>query len=257
MYICVAGDIHGALDLLYEDVLALESRLGITFDWVLQVGDFGVWPDPERIDKASRKHEGAGDFSRWLSQGKAAPRRTLFIKGNHEDFEWLDSRASNEVLPNLFYLRNGRTFDLGGFIVGGIGGCYGPSNYERPAVSLQGYARRHYTSDDIARLISAHHVGPGIDFLLTHDAPTGVVFPTHRQGRNWASTALGLGDLVRAIKPLMCFFGHHHTRLNANIHGVSCVGLNKIRRPGHLLTLNLSGIVPATHVPQRDNQGTV
>lgn len=62
MFICAAGDIHGAINRLYEDVLAFEISLGIRFDWVLHVGDFGVWPDAEDIDKATRKHDGAGDF---------------------------------------------------------------------------------------------------------------------------------------------------------------------------------------------------
>lgn len=108
------------------------------FEWVLHVGDFGVWPDPHRIDKATRKHDGAGDFPTWWSERRAAPRRTVFIKGNHEDFVWLDAQPEPEVLPNLFYLRNGATFDLGGVVVGGLGGCHGPSNYERRSKGLQG-----------------------------------------------------------------------------------------------------------------------
>jgi predicted nucleotidyltransferase len=40
---------------LYDDVLAFEASLGVRFDYVLHVGDFGVWPDPNRVDKATRK----------------------------------------------------------------------------------------------------------------------------------------------------------------------------------------------------------
>ena len=45
------------MDRLYEDVLAFEAALGVRFEWVLHVGDFGVWPDP-RIEKATKKHDG-------------------------------------------------------------------------------------------------------------------------------------------------------------------------------------------------------
>lgn len=62
MFICAAGDVHGAMNRLYEDVLAFEGILGVRFDYVLQVGDFGIWPDASRIDRAARKHDGAGDF---------------------------------------------------------------------------------------------------------------------------------------------------------------------------------------------------
>jgi len=76
MLICAAGDIHGAMGLLYRDVLAFEGSLGVRFDCVLHVGDFGVWPDPARIDKATRHHDGAGDFPAWLREGRQAPRPT-------------------------------------------------------------------------------------------------------------------------------------------------------------------------------------
>ena len=42
--------------------------------------------DPKRIDRATRDHEGTGDFPGWLAAGRAVPRPTVFIKGNHEDF---------------------------------------------------------------------------------------------------------------------------------------------------------------------------
>jgi hypothetical protein len=54
-----------------------------------------------------------------------------------------------------------------------------------------------------------------IDVLLTHDVPAGVVFPRHREGLDWVSEAVGLDDLVRGTRPRVCFFGHHHTRLDA------------------------------------------
>jgi len=237
MLICVAGDTHGALDRLYQDVASFEGSLQVQFEWVLHVGDFGVWPDPSRVDGATKRHDGAGDFPVWWAERRAAPRPTVFIKGNHEDFVWLDAQPSSEVLPGLHYLRNGATFDLGdGTIVGGVGGCYGPSNYGRPSGDLHGKAKRHYTREDIDTLLRE----PRVDILLTHDAPTGVVFPRHRQGANWASTARGLGELVEILQPRVCFFGHHHTRISATLHGTPCEGLNKVRCPGHLVAVEVT-----------------
>jgi hypothetical protein len=77
MLICAAGDIHSAMSSLYQDVFAFEASLGVRFDYVLHVGDFGIWPDPSRIDKATRHHDGAGDFPAWLREGRRAPRPTL------------------------------------------------------------------------------------------------------------------------------------------------------------------------------------
>jgi predicted phosphodiesterase len=239
MLICAAGDIHGAMDRLYQDVFAFEASLGVRFDYVLHVGDFGVWPDPSRIDKATRHHDGPGDFSLWLRENRAAPRPTVFIKGNHEDFAWLDARHDAELLPGLTYLRNGCTVDIedqtGTLRVGGVGGCYGPSDYRRRSDRLQGYAKRHYTADEIERLSGSG----AVDIVLTHDAPAGVCFERHRRGAGYVSEAAGLDVLLPRVRPRVCFFGHHHTRVDAEVSGVRCIGLNKVSMPGNLVAIEM------------------
>ncbi len=239
MLLCAAGDIHGAIDGMYDDVLAFENVLGNRFEWVLHVGDFGIWPDPNRIDRATRKYDGAGDFSAWLANRRAAPRRTVFIKGNHEDFLWLDAQHTPEVLPGLFHLRNGQTLRLdgsGGTVrVGGVGGCYGPADFERPSKHLQGYAKRHYTRDEIDALCERSPV----DVVLVHDAPAGIRFEKYRYGNGRVSDTAGLDRLIHRLRPLVCFFGHHHTRVDGEVAGVRCIGLNRARMPGHLVAIDI------------------
>jgi hypothetical protein len=239
MIVCAAGDGHGALDRLYAEVIDFEASLGVRFEWVLHVGDFGVWLDPNCIDGATRRHEGAGDFPAWWSERRAAPRRTVFIKGNHEDFVWLDAQLDRQILPGLFYLRNGTRFDLadreGSVVVGGLGGCFGPSDYARPSKQLQRYAKRHYTRDEIDALVES---GP-LDILLVHDAPAGVRFERHRRGAGYVSEAAGLDELLRGTRPRVCFFGHHHSRFDATVDDVPCVGLNKVGMPGNLVAVDI------------------
>jgi hypothetical protein len=74
------------MDRLYQDMLAFETFLGVRFDYVLHVGDFDIWADPSQIDKATRHHDDVGDFPAWPRENRGAPRPTLFIKGNQEDF---------------------------------------------------------------------------------------------------------------------------------------------------------------------------
>jgi Icc-related predicted phosphoesterase len=237
--ICAAGDIHGGLDRMYEQVLAFETSLGVHFAWLLHVGDFGIWSDPARIDGATRRHDGAGDFPVWLAERRNAPRPTVFIKGNHEDFVSLDTQPSTEVLPGLHYLKNGHVFELvdGGetLLVGGVGGCYGPSDFERGSSTLQGYAKRHYTHDEITTLC----LHSGLDIVLTHDAPAGVRFTRHRRGEGYISEAAGLDELLARTQPRVCFFGHHHTRFDAEVANVPCLGLNKGPHPGCLVAIEM------------------
>ena len=44
MIICAAGDNHGAIDMLYSEILDFEGALNVCFEVVLHVGDFGIWP---------------------------------------------------------------------------------------------------------------------------------------------------------------------------------------------------------------------
>ena len=54
--LAVFGDIHGRVRLMYELALSWQERTGRRLDGILQVGDFGAFPDPQRLDEATRKH---------------------------------------------------------------------------------------------------------------------------------------------------------------------------------------------------------
>ena len=242
MWICGAGDIHGALDGMYAAILDFEQALGLTFDLVLHVGDFGAWPDPEKLDKATVKRDGPGDFARWLSQGKQAPRPTVFIPGNHEDFDYLSKFTSpREVLPGLTYLPSGGAYEFkchqGRLRVGGVGGCFSPNDYEKPYARLAGKARRHFTKDQVERVIAKARDGR-FDVIMTHDAPTGVLVPT-RGDNKVASKAEGLGELIARTRPRLSLFGHHHVRVDGEVQGIRCIGLNCSPHAGSLVALDL------------------
>lgn len=237
--LCAGGDIHGALDRFYADVLAFELTLGSTFDHVLHVGDFGIWPDPDRIDRATRSHDGAGDFADWRAAARAVPRATTFIAGNHEDFDFLAKHEYRDVLPGLQFLPSGGSREIiGGLRVVGIGGCYGPTDYEVPTRKLQGGARRHYTREQ------AEQAGRDgrVDILLLHDAPAGTKlgkrFPSG-DVQPYVSEAAGLGEAVARTKPAICFFGHHHQRVDVEVAGVRCIGLHAVGRPGNLVAFRI------------------
>jgi len=105
-----------------------------------------------------------------------------------------------------------------------------PSAHRRP----QGYAKRHYTRGEIEALCKTD----AVDILLVHDAPAGVRFERHRQGAGWVSNAAGLDELIAGVRPKICFFGHHHTRIDGEVAGVRCIGLNKVTMPGNLVAID-------------------
>ena len=77
--------------------------------------------------------------------------------------------------------------------------------------------------------------------LLVHDAPKGVTFERHRKGAGYVSEVLGLDTVLERARPQVCFFGHHHTRMESSVASVPCLGLNKVPMPGCLVAGELSG----------------
>lgn len=229
MLICAAGDIHGKIDRLYTEVETFEHRLGRSFDLVAQVGDFGIWPDPARVDRATREHDGAGDFPLWYGVRQRAPRRTIFVKGNHEDFGFLDIQRGDEILPDLHYLRSGSAMVLDGLCVAGVGGCYSERDSDEPVSRNRQASSSHYTLAETRRLLA-----PGkIDVLLTHDAPGGVELG------GYVVRGDALRVLVERKRPGVVFFGHHHVRARSQIVGVPVLGLAFVGQPGWLVAWDL------------------
>lgn len=247
MLVCVAGDTHGELERLYEIVDVLERQAGRDVDAVLQVGDFGVWPDPNRLDEATRRHGDRGEFRKLQAVG-SVPRPTYFIAGNHEDFAFLTTGDARALPTGLHFIRWGEVVEVAArgerLRVGGVGGCYGPRDFER--VTLHGAARRHYARADIERLARA---GP-LDVLLLHEPPAGLVTEVHAppgmSPRTWNLKGSGLAELVAQARPRICFSGHIHARTERRIEGVRTIGLHKVPVRGSVLLIE---ILPGTAEP--------
>jgi hypothetical protein len=185
------GDTHGNLSMMWDMATEWQERTGIQIDWIFQVGDFGTFPSEDRLDDTSRKHAlkhdyaisvAVGDFPRVLSEEMTVPIPTYFIRGNHEDQEFLLNLERKqgsyclshpiEVVPNLFYVPDGCIFQLGDHRIAGWGGCWGAKTWD---MDYWGHARlnsprrmNHMTRDVFERLRRER-----FDILVTHDAPTG------------------------------------------------------------------------------------
>jgi Icc-related predicted phosphoesterase len=243
LLVCAAGDCHGKLTSLYQGVENLEQEIGRQVDLVLQVGDLGVWPDPSRLDVATQNHGGAGEFSQWLRKANPAPRKTVFIAGNHEDFDFLGDRRTGKISPNLTYLKSGDvlTVDINGtsLRIGGVGGCFGPSDFDK--VTLRDRRRRHYTKRQIETLIQ--NADGDLDVLLLHDAPAGRIVamndPSDKPYRR-NSPALGLAELIECTQPRICLTGHWHFRTERTVANTRTVGLNAVSYPGSLILMEFN-----------------
>jgi hypothetical protein len=253
MLICAVGDAHGEFDAMYAAVEALESEVGRRVACVVHVGDFGVWPDPCHLDEATERHGDNGGFRKLLREG-AVPRRTIFIAGNHEEFEYLVDRRSNELVENLEFLPWGEVVtvrhDGESVRVGGVGGCYSSRDY--PRERMQGWNRRHYLESDLRRL--TRNAQEGLDILLVHEPPSGEVTECHAppgmRCRTWHLQGEGQAELVARLRPRICFSGHIHARTERRIAGVRVVGLHKVPHRGSCLLFEIRAIGEATDLAE-------
>lgn len=227
--IAVFGDVHGQLEGMYELCRSWEDETGQAIAAILQTGDLGIFPDPVNLDRATRRHAerdpselGAADY---LS-GSTIPRvPALFVRGNHEDFDFLirfPDGGAVDLHHRLILLESSRPWvlDVGGcrVSVAGLGGIApGPRarSREQPRPG-----RRYFTEGECRALLGLSR--PGVDVLLTHEAP---------QGRGLRGNAdTGAAEVSRAIqqlRPRFHFFGHYHDPPPPFTLGRTlCVGMN-------------------------------
>ncbi|MBP3893285.1 MAG: ROK family protein [Atopobiaceae bacterium] len=173
MAVYVTGDIHGWLDIgkLTPDRWPAGSKLRKS-DFLIICGDFGlVWTDPPTLEEKF--------FIDWLDN---RPWTTLFIDGNHENYDLLDSfptctwrGGKVSRIPgtkHIIHLLRGQVYEMGKFgrwfCMGGapshdIGGrMEGESWWPREMPSQEEY------DEAIANL---ERVNWQVDYVFTHEVP--------------------------------------------------------------------------------------
>ncbi len=196
--LAILGDVHGHLTLGFRVLRRWQDETGHTLDVILQVGDLGAFPPPFRLDDATRRfaerdpdelgfahyHEGGAEAAEIFGPD-ALPARALaaqmwFIKGNHEDFEFLvevaaarrRAGAGRPAQRASLHIPGGRVVKLARrdrtLRIAALGGIADDGKPGRDPVSV------HYTATEVRALRRAML----IDVLLsthetTRDGPRG------------------------------------------------------------------------------------
>lgn len=226
MRVAVAGAIDGDIVKFYEEVDKIPGPL----DWILCTGNFGVWPDRNRIDKATRLKGKVGDFAKLYVSGWIAPVPLIFVAGSHEDHRWLkhrESRGDLEILPGITYLVQGNKTTIGKdeeiLRVTGLGKVYSYKTFNWTRRTRKFY--RHYTRNELNRACAS---GP-TDILITHEAPNGISIG------GFESKADGIRNLIYATQPKLVI---HAAKKNDSY---TCVGTQCLAlKPGEIRIINYS-----------------
>ncbi|MCL2393849.1 MAG: metallophosphoesterase [Acidimicrobiaceae bacterium] len=211
----VAGDTHGNLGWLSElAALAEEQRC----EGIIQLGDFGFWPDPKVLRECARVVLNEG----WLTAvADALASHDVWLRvidGNHDFHPGAlaahppDGRGIAVVRDDrLDWATRGARWEWCGVRFGALGGAYSIDKmWREPGVTWWETER---ITDAQRDLLGAEP----LDVLLTHDAPQGVgwpevdvggpkVDPASRANREQVERAR------RATRPSVLLHGHYHLR---------------------------------------------
>lgn len=213
----IIGDVHGHLDQMTE---AIDSRT----DFVLQVGDLGIILPTSNLSNIPRKHQNnLGQFAEYFEIKKSFPAPIYFCKGNHEDLQFLTKYdANHEILPNLFYMPNGKILEIMGVRIAFLGGNFSSKWFNQPILSkcqnqkVLGYLHK----SEIDRIIS---FSDKIDILVTHEPSFGPEFGSDRKYGCHVIQAL-----IEAIQPAYAFSGHIHKYAEGRIGKTKCIALGAV-----------------------------
>ena len=228
MSIFVTGDTHGGFQ-RFEDQYFPEQRGMSRNDSVIVCGDFGgLW-------------SGSLTEEYWLDWLENRPFTTLFLDGNHENFNILNALPEkmwnggriHEVRPHVLHLMRGQVFEIEGYTFFTMGGAsshdiwdgildpakpdfearYWSMRRQRAVFRVKGVSwwPEELPSDEeyeeARRNLDAH--GWAIDYVLTHCGPTSIarkIIPDGQEDR--------LMEFLEEVKQRGTFhywlFGHLH-----------------------------------------------
>ena len=236
MRIAFVGDVQGRIFHLFSVLDSWQSRNNCKFDAMIQVGDLGAYPNPDEKMLTSKfvlQDPTELDFSRFIYADKDLKNYLLltreqfkcpiwFIRGNHEDFLWLDEIKRSSINPIssidqfdlLHYVSDGTVTDIHNMKVAFLGGIE-TSELDEGSINEIEYQKLIQYS-------------PGeIDVLVTHDAPYGinVGFKGKVQGSK------KITHLIEQVQPKYLIAGHYHH-------------MNGPRKYGRTIYMGLNILVP-------------
>ena len=230
----ITGDTHGLHDSekLYDFADKLRKDLGADINpeetFVIIAGDFGfIWRNPTSPDKAENLIH-RKDYRTILAVFKNMPFTTLFLDGNHENFDILDKLPQidkwggkvSQITDNVYHLLRGEVYTIDGKSILTIGGGLSVDKRYR----LEGeswWSQEEVTENEISHALENLAKNQNkVDIVITHTAPQSVVkeLDIHLPPWNynvWGMklddpTAIKLDRILEVVDTDNWYFGHFH-----------------------------------------------
>lgn len=182
-------------------------------DYLIICGDFGLlwYPENSELDKQDRY---------WLNWLDDKPWTTLFVDGNHENFERLNSYPVEEwnggkihrIKDSVIHLMRGQVFTLGNKTFACIGG--GKSHDIEYRIEGRSWWPEEIPSqeerDEAIANLEKHNWK--VDYVITHDTPTScanrLIHTPDRHPNEYTDWLEK--EIANKLEFNQWFFGHYH-----------------------------------------------
>ena len=201
----ITGDTHGNFDRILKWTETAKPNKDKDFLFIL--GDFGyIWDN-----KRTSFEKDNLDFISCL------PFTTLFIDGNHENHERLNSMRvinfsggkAHKVYDSIYHLMRGQVYEIAGKRIFTFGGASSIDKHLRTeGISWWKEEEFNYCEANTA-YENLNKIGWEVDYVLTHSAPFSIrdkLFESNKP----SSTERMLEAMLRNIKFKRWYFGHYH-----------------------------------------------
>ena len=225
MSIYVTGDTHGSGDFYKLRKFADEHRELTKEDYVIIAGDFGaVWDSKTLSDD--------------LKSYSELPFTVLFVDGNHENFDIINSYPIeiwhggkvHKIKPGIIHLMRGQIFEIEGKTFLTLGGATSIDKiYRREGISW--WMQEALSIEDLDRAVAnLKRYNNKVDYIVTHSCgQRALLYPPLRNRKFqigvYPENVL-LTDIEDAANFNHWYFGHYH--MDADLNDKMTVLFNNI-----------------------------
>lgn len=207
--ILATGDFHGGIDAHKLASDKLNPKFFTKEDYLIICGDAGiVWNPKQHSDLY---------WQQWLND---KPWTTLFVDGNHENFDALESYPWEEwnggyiqkIQDSVFHLRRGDIFTIDGKKCLAMGGAMSTDKETRKE-HISWWSQEIPSDEEWDRAAAnLAQAGGKVDYIFTHAAPTWIA--NYLVGSTITDpVAEKLAELDYNIEFTHWYFGHYHRDL--------------------------------------------
>lgn len=206
--IYVTGDTHGLHDFEKLRIFSKAHPELTARDYVIIAGDFGgIWDEQSEIE---------------LAIYAALPFTVLFVDGNHENFDMLDSfpvemwkgGKVHKIKPNIIHLMRGQVFEIDGNTIFTFGGATSVDKYRR-VEGRSWWKQENPTLEELDEgIANLKRYNNKVDYIITHScSKRALMYPALRfaaaEKFNCPENGL-LSNFDDTVEYKHWYFGHFH-----------------------------------------------